>query len=95
MTQFEKLSWHLPEDNGGKNHKNCHIPRVPTEIQTKHLLNTSSKMHYNLTLLRQSHKIQNNTWLRPTTFISNVILYGEHLSKKVHRNKKILTLVSD
>jgi hypothetical protein len=61
---------------------------VPAEIQTKHLLNTSSKTHYNLTLHRQSHKIQNDTWLRPATVILNVILYGEHLSKHVHVKKK-------
>ena len=61
MAQFDKLSWHLPEDNEKNKNKNCHIVRVPAEIQTKHLLNTSSKTQYNLTLLRQSYKIQINT----------------------------------
>jgi len=68
MAQFEELSWHLLGDNE-KNHKNCHIMHIPAEIQTKHLLNTNSKMDYNLTLLRQSYKIQNDTWLRPAIFI--------------------------
>jgi hypothetical protein len=92
MAQIEKLSCTaLAWRQWKKNTKTiCHIVRVPAEIQTKRLLNTSSKMHYNLTLLRKLYKIQNNTWLRPTTIISNVFLYGEHLRK--YTEKKFLTL---
>jgi hypothetical protein len=51
------------------------------------LINTSIKTHYNLTHFRQSYKVQNESWLRPATFIWKITLYGEYLSKKAHRKK--------